>query len=145
PPGRQAYDRWFLLGEKRNELLTLREVQQYGRDTFGDPDHVSIYGLKPHEWYARGVRILGRTAVECTPGRLARPDRGGIAGAAPARLREPRLLPRRWSLTCSPGRATRCPGSHGIPAHARQLASSWTTWCSSWPARICASRAWALT
>jgi hypothetical protein len=47
--GRQAYDRWFLLGEKRNELLTLREVQQYGRDSFGDPDQVSIYGLKPHE------------------------------------------------------------------------------------------------
>src|SRR6516165_7639327 len=70
-PGRQAYDRWFLLGEKRNEVLSLREVQQYGRDTFGDPDHVSIYGLKPHEWYARGVRILGRTAVECTPDRLA--------------------------------------------------------------------------
>ena len=70
-PGRQAYDRWFLLGEKRNELLALWEVQQYGRDSFGDPDYVSIYGLKPHEWYARGVRILGRTAVECTRDRLA--------------------------------------------------------------------------
>jgi hypothetical protein len=31
--GRQAYDRWFLLGEKRNEVLTLREVQSYGRDS----------------------------------------------------------------------------------------------------------------
>jgi hypothetical protein len=41
-PGGQRYDRWFLLGEKRNEVLTLREVQQYGRDSFGDPDHVSI-------------------------------------------------------------------------------------------------------
>ena len=86
-PGRQAYDRWFLLGEKRNELLTLREVQQYGRDTFGDPDHVSIYGLKPHEWYARGMRILGRTAVECTPDRLADligRDIAAVARAAPA-------------------------------------------------------------
>jgi hypothetical protein len=53
-PGKQAYDRWFLLGEKRDELLALWEVQQYGRDSFGDPDYVSIYGLKPHEWYARG-------------------------------------------------------------------------------------------
>jgi hypothetical protein len=70
-PGEQAYDRRFLLGEKRNELLALREVQQYGRDSFGDPDHVSIYGLKPNQWYVRGVRILGRTAVECTPDRLA--------------------------------------------------------------------------
>jgi len=70
-PGQQVYDRWFLLGEKRNELLTLREVQQYGRDSFDDPDYVSIYGLKPHEWYARDVRILGRTAVECTGDQLA--------------------------------------------------------------------------
>jgi 16S rRNA G966 N2-methylase RsmD len=66
-----TYDRWFLLGEKRNELLTLREVEQYGRNSFGDPDYVSIYGLAPREWYARGVRILGRTAVECTRDRLA--------------------------------------------------------------------------
>src|SRR5215472_1583742 len=36
-PGRHVYDRWFLLGEKRNELLSLWEVQQYGRDSFGDP------------------------------------------------------------------------------------------------------------
>ena len=60
--GRRAYDRWFLLGEKRNEQLSLPEVRQYGLDSFGDPDYVSIYGLKPGEWYARGVRILGRTA-----------------------------------------------------------------------------------
>jgi predicted RNA methylase len=86
-PGERAYDRWFLLSEKRNELLALREVQQYGRDSFGDPDHVSIYGLKPHEWHARGVRILGRTAVECTPDRLADligRDVAAVARAAPA-------------------------------------------------------------
>jgi hypothetical protein len=84
-PGKQAYNRWFLLGEKRHELLALHEVQQYGRDSFGDPDHVSIYDLKPHDWYARGVRILGRTAVECTPDRLA--DLIGRDVAAVARAR----------------------------------------------------------
>jgi predicted RNA methylase len=86
-PGEQAYDRRFLLGDKRNELLDLREVRQYGRDSFGDPDHVSIYGLKPDEWYARGVRILGRTAVECTPDRLADligRDVAAVARTAPA-------------------------------------------------------------
>jgi len=86
-PGRQVYDRRCLLGDKRNELLALWEVRQYGRDIFGDPDHVSIYGLKPHEWYARGVRILGRTAVECTPDRLADligADVAAVARAAPA-------------------------------------------------------------
>jgi hypothetical protein len=62
----RAYDRRFLLGEKRNELVDLWEVERYGLDTFGDPDFVSIYGLSPAEWYAKGVRLLGRTAVECT-------------------------------------------------------------------------------
>lgn len=66
-----AYDRWVLLGEKRYELLDLQAVQRYGRDEFGDPDFVSIYGLKPADWYARGVRLLGRTAVECTRDRFA--------------------------------------------------------------------------
>jgi 16S rRNA G966 N2-methylase RsmD len=86
-PGRRVYDRWLLLGEKRNELLALWEVQQYGRDSFGDPDYVSIYGLKPREWYERGVRILGRTAVECTRDRLAAligRDIAAVARTAPA-------------------------------------------------------------
>ena len=33
-------------------------------DCFGDPDHVHLYGMKPKEWYERGVRILGRTCLE---------------------------------------------------------------------------------
>jgi hypothetical protein len=70
--GAPLHDRALLLhGSKRNEILTLEEVEQYGRDSFGDPDYVSIYGLRPREWYARGIRILGRTAVECTRDVLA--------------------------------------------------------------------------
>ena len=69
--GKEVYDRALLLGRKRDEVLALWEVQQYGQDSFGDPDYVSIYGLKPRDWYARGVRIAGRTAVECTRDRLA--------------------------------------------------------------------------
>ena len=61
------YDRALLLtGAKRNAVLTLREVQQYGIDSFSDADYVSIYGMPPAEWYGRGIRLLGRTAVECT-------------------------------------------------------------------------------
>jgi hypothetical protein len=66
-----SYDRQFLLGgAKRNEVLALWEVAQYGQDSFRDPDYVCLYGLQPREWYERGVRILGRTAVECTRDRL---------------------------------------------------------------------------
>ena len=63
----RVYDRDLLLhGRKRNEVLTLAEVEQYGSDSFADKDYVSIYGMPPREWYRLGVRLLGRTAVECT-------------------------------------------------------------------------------
>src|SRR5690348_7148962 len=66
------YDRALLLnGARRDAVLDLSEVQRYGHDSFGDPDYVAIYGMRPAEWYAKGVRMLGRTAVECTPDVLA--------------------------------------------------------------------------
>jgi predicted RNA methylase len=62
-----VYDRALLLhGSKRNEVLSLAEIEQYGRDSFADPDYLSIYGMSPREWYRCGIRLLGRTAVECT-------------------------------------------------------------------------------
>ena len=81
------YDRGLLLsGPKRNEVLELWEVLRYGSDSFGDADYVCLYGMKPEKWFARGVRILGRTAVECTrdalADRLAR-DIAAVARATP--------------------------------------------------------------
>ena len=72
----------MLLGDKRNEVLDLAEVEGYGRDSFGDPDFVSIYGLKPTDWYGRGVRLLGRTTVECTRDRFADLIGRDVAAAA---------------------------------------------------------------
>jgi hypothetical protein len=64
---RASYGRELLLGgAKRNAVLELWEVERYGTEGFGDADYVSVYGLRPDEWYAKGVRLLGRTAVECT-------------------------------------------------------------------------------
>lgn len=66
------YDRQLLLlGPKRNAVLELAEVQAYGVDSYGDADYVCIYGLRPVEWYSKGIRLLGRTAVECTRDELA--------------------------------------------------------------------------
>jgi len=71
-----SYDREFLLyGEKRNALLELREIQRYGTDSYGDPDYVSVYGMRPTQWHAKGIRLMGRTAVECT-----RDDLGSAIG-----------------------------------------------------------------
>jgi RNA cap guanine-N2 methyltransferase len=68
----QLHDRALLLhGAKRNQVLTLAEVEQYGRDSFADADYVRIYGMPPKEWYGLGIRLLGRTAVECTRDALA--------------------------------------------------------------------------
>ena len=86
-PLKPVYDRaLLLLGPKRNKLLTLQEVRQYGADSFSDPDYVQIYGMAPTEWYGQGIRLLGRTAVECTRDALARRigrDISGIAAGLP--------------------------------------------------------------
>ena len=61
------YDRELLLyGAKRDAVLELSEVQKYGADSYGNENYTSIYGLRPPEWYGRGIRLLGRTVVECT-------------------------------------------------------------------------------
>jgi len=87
-----VYNRAFLLhGPKRNAVLRLAEIQQYGLDSFADADYVSIYGMAPHEWYRHGVRLLGRTAVECTRDALG--DRIGLDVASVAtRMSSSRLL-----------------------------------------------------
>jgi hypothetical protein len=62
----RVYERAFLLSpEKRNQVMELWEVQQYGIDSFSDSDYVCIYGMPPAEWYERGIRLLARTTVEC--------------------------------------------------------------------------------
>src|ERR1700716_3742429 len=67
-----GYDRQLLLeGEKRNAVLDLTDVQRYGIESWGDPNYICIYGLRPAELFGRGIRILGRTAVECTRDELA--------------------------------------------------------------------------
>jgi hypothetical protein len=72
-----VYDRTLLLdGCKRNEVLRLAEIEQYGLDSFADANYVSIYGMAPRTWYNHGIRLLGRTAVECTRDALG--DRIGI-------------------------------------------------------------------
>jgi hypothetical protein len=75
---------------RRDAVLELWEVQRYGSDSFGDADYVSVYGLRPADWYGRGVRLLGRTAVECTRDALADAigkDVARVAASVPAAAR----------------------------------------------------------
>jgi len=74
------YDRDFLLSPaKRNELIELWEVEKYGRDCFGDPDHVHLYGMPPKEWWGRGMRILARTCLEAVKDPLGEAIGGDVA------------------------------------------------------------------
>ena len=92
----ERYDRRLLLGPKRHQVLEQWEVERYGADSFGDPDYVAIFGMRPAEWHARGACLLGRTAVECTRDALADAigrdiarRRGDCAIARPAAGRRP--------------------------------------------------------
>lgn len=80
-----VYDRNLLLnGAKRNVDLELAEIERYGVDSYGDPDYVSIYGLRPAAWHAQGVRLLGRTVVECTRDPLGNAIGEDVASVASA-------------------------------------------------------------
>ena len=75
------YDRDFLLSAgKRNQIMALWEVEKFGTDSFGDQDYVSIYGMRPADWYARGVRLLARTTLEAVRDQL-----GAVIGQDVAR------------------------------------------------------------
>jgi hypothetical protein len=81
---RPVYDRALLLhSSKRNEVLSLAEIEQYGLDSFADADYLGLYGMSPRQWYRHGIRLLGRTAVECTRDLLS--DRIGRDVASVAR------------------------------------------------------------
>jgi hypothetical protein len=85
--GIPRYDRDFLLSPaKRNQIVELWEVEKFGRDSFGDPDAVSLYRMTPAQWHARGVRILARTALEAVRdplGNCIGKDVARIAATAP--------------------------------------------------------------
>ena len=67
-----VYDRALLLfGARRNVELDLAEVERYGTDSHGDRGLRVDLRKRPAEWYAAGVRLLGRTVVECTRDVLA--------------------------------------------------------------------------
>jgi len=68
-----------LLGPKRYRTLTLDEVTDAGLAFFNDPEGLAYYGMPPSQWYARGIRILGRTSAEATPDITAVPIAQAVA------------------------------------------------------------------
>ncbi|RKT09551.1 hypothetical protein BX285_6646 [Streptomyces sp. 1114.5] len=55
-----------LLGPLGDQLLTTDQLCEAGRVICGCPESLSLYGVPAPELTARGLRVLGRTAVECS-------------------------------------------------------------------------------
>src|SRR5262245_30877141 len=107
------YDRAFLLSDgKRNQVVELWEVQQFGRDSFSDPEYVCIYGMPPTEWYRRGIRLLARTTLEAVRDKL-----GDLIGQDVARVLH--NVPSATTFTVIDPFAGSCNGLYWLVRHVR--------------------------
>lgn len=66
PPDQYLSARQKLLDDPRQKPLSFREVRKAGWQLANNPNDLSIYGMSPFTWYALGLRIIPRTAVELT-------------------------------------------------------------------------------
>lgn len=55
-----------LLGAARTRVLTGDELVQAGRLIYGRPEELSVYGVPAPQMAGRGLRLLGRTTIECS-------------------------------------------------------------------------------
>jgi len=55
-----------LLGPSRNRVLAGRELINAGTLIYGRPDGLALYGVPAPLMAARGLRLLGRTVIECS-------------------------------------------------------------------------------
>ena len=79
-----------LLGAARTRVLTGDELVQASRLIYGRPEWLSVYGVPAPQMTGRGLRLLGRTTIECSvDGHCA-----DFAEAFAARLNdEPQMTP----------------------------------------------------
>ncbi|MDN3261945.1 RsmD family RNA methyltransferase [Streptomyces sp. CSDS2] len=57
--------RALLLGELRTTVLTGEQLCEAGRLIYGRPEGLSLYGIPATGMEAAGIRLLGRTTIEC--------------------------------------------------------------------------------
>ncbi len=56
----------YLSAPLESSRLSLRQVRQAAERLSGNPNDIRLFGMRPLAWYAIGIRILGRTAIEAT-------------------------------------------------------------------------------
>jgi 16S rRNA G966 N2-methylase RsmD len=79
-----------LLGAARTRALTGDELVQAGRVLYGRPDGLSVYGVPASQMALRGLRLLGRTTIECSVDEHCAPFAEALAVCLGD---EPRLTP----------------------------------------------------
>ena len=97
-------------------------------NSYNDADYVSIYGMPPEEWYARGVRLLGRTTVECTRDDLGNAiglDTSAVVGKASNVAETLVIDPLRWlGQHLVSGYFVTCPGLAALGSNSTRRYSS---------------------
>ncbi|MEZ7129044.1 class I SAM-dependent methyltransferase [Nonomuraea sp. AD125B] len=107
-----------LLGPSRTRLLTGPELIQVGLQVYGAPAAFSLYGVPAPEMAGCGLRLLGRTAIECTVDAYAAPVAAALAERVPAAGRPPLVA----DLFCGSGNLGRhLAAALGVRAHASEL------------------------
>ncbi|NUR25185.1 MAG: class I SAM-dependent methyltransferase [Catenulispora sp.] len=107
-----------LLGPSRTRLLSGPELIEVGRQVYGDPAAFSLYGVPAPEMAACGLRLLGRTAIECTVDGYAAP----VAAALADHVRAAEGPPLVADLFCGSGNIGRhLAAALGVRAYASEL------------------------
>lgn len=79
-----------LLGAARTRVFTHGELVHASRMLYGHPEGLSVYGVSAPRMTGRGLRLLGRTVIECT---VDDHCVGFVEVLAGCRAREPRMRP----------------------------------------------------
>lgn len=72
-----------LLGPSRTRTLAGHELMEVGRLVYGDADQMSLYGVPSSRMAERGLRLLGRTAIECSVDAYSAAVADRVAGCCP--------------------------------------------------------------
>lgn len=63
---RQTIRNAMLFSEKKDHVLSLDEILNVEKLFYETENVLSLFGMTPQKFYEKGIRILGRTSIECT-------------------------------------------------------------------------------
>ncbi|MFD9339806.1 hypothetical protein ACFWBF_36320 [Streptomyces sp. NPDC060028] len=113
-----------LLGDLRTTVLTGEQLCEAGELIYGRPEGLSLYGIPALDMADRGIRLLGRTVIECSVDAYTVPVAEELARLqAGTRPQGPDAYdPMAVDLFCGSGNFGHHLGRHlGCPVHAAEL------------------------